>query len=302
TQEQGDMEYVIHFLRGEEDAYIKSYRHQTLPLFGQGSDQDNTFWAAVIRQTLLLGLASKDTEPNNTLQLTQQGKSFLDQPYGIMLHKDHVYAAPDQPKALDEAMRTHDQALLTRLQELRKQVGREKGVPTYAVFQDASLEDMALAYPSTLEELAQISGLSLGKAKKFGQPFIELIQQYIRDNNITTVSEITVKSIADKSKNKVAIIQQIDRKIDLEEIAASKSLTLDELLKEMEQLCYAGTKLNIGYYINTVLSRDQQEELYDYFMKAETDNIQQAQIALGEEYEENELRLMRIKFMSEVAN
>ncbi|XWN35196.1 MAG: DNA helicase RecQ [Roseivirga sp.] len=302
TQEQGDMEYVIHFLRGEEDAYIKSYRHQTLPLFGQGSDQDDAFWAAVIRQTLLFGLLRKDMEPGNTLQLTQQGTSFLDQPYGIMLHKDHVYAASDQAKPLDEAVRTHDQALLIRLQELRKQVAREKGVPTYAVFQDASLEDMALAYPSTLEELAQISGLSLGKAKKFGQPFIELIQQHILDNDITTVSEITVKSIADKSKSKVAIIQQIDRKIDLEEIAASKSLTLDELLKEMEQLCYAGTKLNIGYYINTVLSRDQQEELYDYFMKAETDNIGQAKTALGEDYEEEELRLMRIKFMSEVAN
>ena len=219
-----------------------------------------------------------------------------------MLCKDIVYTNPDQDKASGAQARTVDQALIIRLRALRKRIALEKGIPVYAVFQDASLEDMALAYPSTLEELAQISGLSLGKARKFGQPFIELIQQHIIDNDIATVSEITVKSMADRAKNKVAIIQQVDRKIDLEVIASSKSLSVEELIKEMEQLCYAGTKLNIGYYINTILSQDQQEELYDYFMEAETDNIKQAQSALEEEYEEDELRLMRIKFMSEVAN
>jgi len=303
TEEQYGINHLIHFLRGTDDAYIKSAQHDALTLFGQGSEQTDTFWMDVIRQMLMLGLLHKGTESDSPLQLTEQGRSFLAQPHTLMLCKDHVYTtSADTATAPVEGDKQTDPILLKALKALRDEIAKERGIPAYAVFQDASLEDMALAYPTTLATLAQASALSSGKASKFGKPFIALIQQYIQDHDIATVSEITIKSIADKSKNKVAIIQQIDRKIALQEIAASKSLTLGELFKEMEQLCYAGTKLDLGYHINTILSTDQQEELYDYFMTAETDSLEEAQATFGDEYSEDELRLMRIKFMSEVAN
>nr|MCU0318286.1 HRDC domain-containing protein [Amoebophilaceae bacterium] len=184
----------------------------------------------------------------------------------------------------------------------REEVAQKEAVPDYAVFQDASLEEMALVYPTTLEDLAQINGISMNKAKKFGLFFVQLIQEYAATHDIVPTSDIVVKSVASRSKNKVYIIQQIDRKKDLQEIAAAKSLSMAALLKEMEQLCYAGTKLNIGYYIDTILSADQQKVLYDYFMQAKTDSIKRASAVHKGMFEEGELRLMRIKFLSEVAN
>ena len=305
TQERFSIGHIIRLLRGIEDPYIKSYHHQALSSFGQGSEKDEAFWRSVIRQTLLLDLLSKDIAQSNTLKITAQGKKFLEKSYPITLYKDNTYAPAGNNQrhpTTSSKERGYDKALLNLLKKVRTKVAQEKGIPEYAVLQDASLEAMALIYPTTLEGLAQISGLSMGKAKKFGLPFIQLIQQYVEDNDIVTVSDIVVKSAASRSKNKVYIIQQIDRKIDLEEIAAAKSLSMDELLKEMEQLCYAGTKLNIDYYVNTLLTRGQQEELYDYFMQAKTDHIKQASAALEGVFEEEELRLMRIKFLSEVAN
>jgi len=304
TQEPFSIDHIIRLLRGIEDPYIKSYRHHALTIFGQGSEKDETFWRSVIRQTLLLDLLSKDIEQFNTLQVTEKGKRFLEKSYAVTLHKDNTYASSDnnQQHTPLNTEKGYDKALLGLLEKLRAKVAQEKAIPDYAVLQDASLEEMTLVYPTTLEALAQISGLSMGKAKKFGPPFIQLIQQYVEDNDIITVSDIVVKSAASRSKNKVYIIQQIDRKADLEEIAAAKALSMDTLLKEMEQICYAGTKLNIDYYINTILSKDQQEELYDYFMQAKKDNIKCADAALEGEFEEEELRLMRIKFLSEVAN
>ncbi|MEM9416806.1 MAG: DNA helicase RecQ [Bacteroidota bacterium] len=304
TQERFGINHIIRVLRGIEDSYVKSYRHQTLTSFGQGSEQDKAFWQSVIRQTLLLGLLHKDMAQDNALKITAQGKQFLAKSYPINLHQDNYYTASvdDQQPVAASQEGVHDPALLELLKKIRTQVAQEKGIPIYAVLQDTSLEEMALVYPTSLEALAQISGLSLGKAQKFGAPFVKCIQQYVADHDIVPVSEIVVKSAASRSKNKVYIIQQVDRKIDLEEIAAAKSLSMEALLKEMEQLCYAGTKLTIDYYINTLLTKDQQEEVYDYFMQAETDNIQRAMTALEEAYEEEELRLMRIKFLSEVAN
>ena len=303
TQERFGMDHIIRLLMGIEDAYIKSYRHQTLAIFGQGSEQDQDFWRSVIRQALLVGLLSKDITQDSALKLTEKGKQFLEKSYPITLHEDRTYASePAQSDNSSPQEGGHDQALLDLLEKLRTSVAKEKGVPEYAVVQDASLEEMALVYPTSLEALAQISGLSVSKAKKFGAPFVELIQKYVADHDIVPVSDIVVKSAASRSKNKVYIIQQIDRKLDLEGIAKSKSLTMDELLKEMEQLCYAGTRLNIDYYINTILPKDQQEEVYDYFMQAQTDNIKVAMTALEDAYEAEELRLMRIKFLSEVAN
>ena len=214
TQERFSIDHIIRLLRGIEDSYSKSYRHQTLPIFGQGSEQDKAFWQSVIRQTLLLGLLSKDIAQPNTLKVTAKGKKFLEKSYSVTLHQDKRYASSDQEQQHSDSSqeRGHDQALLNLLKKVRTKVAQEKGIPAYAVLQDASLEEMTLVYPTTLEALAQISGLSLGKAKKFGSPFIQLIQQYVADHDLVPVSDIVVKSAGSRSKNKVYIIQQIDRK------------------------------------------------------------------------------------------
>jgi ATP-dependent DNA helicase RecQ len=302
TQERFSIDHITRLLKGTEDPYIKSYRHQTLPLFGQGSEQEEAFWKSVINQALLLTLLSRDIEQLNTLKITEKGKIFLEKSYAVTLQKDNAYASSDnnqQPAAISKA---YDTILLDRLAQLRAKVAQEKAIPDYAVFQNTSLEAIALICPTTLEGLAQINGISMGKAKKFGLPFIQLIQEHVATNDIVTVSDIAVKSAASSSTKKVYIIQQIDRKTDLQEIAAAKSLSMNALLKEMEQLCYAGTKLNIDYYIDNALSKDQQEVLYDYFMQAKEDNIKRAIAVFKGEFEEEELRLMRIKFLSEVAN
>jgi len=302
TQERFSIDHIIRLLRGMEDPYIKSYHHQTLSLFGQGSEKDEAFWKSVINQALLLALLSKDIEQLNTLQITEQGKIFLEKSYAVALHKDNAYASSDYNQQPATTSKAYDAILLDLLERLRAKVAQEKAIPDYAVFQDTSLEEMTLICPTTLEGLAQINGISMGKAKKFGLPFIQLIQEYVATNDIVTVSDVVVKSAASSSTRKVYIIQQIDRKTDLQEIAATKFLSMNALLKEMEQLCYAGTKLDIDYYIDTALSENQQEVLYDYFMQAKEDNIKQAIAALKGEFEEDELRLMRIKFLSEVAN
>jgi ATP-dependent DNA helicase RecQ len=302
TQELCSIDHIIHLLRGIEDPDIKSYRHHTLTTFGQGSEKDAAFWKSVINQALLLALLNRDVANFNILKVTEEGRKFLEKSYAVTLHKNNTYTSLNDYQQPATSRKEYDKALFSLLEGLREKVAQEKSVPNYAVFQDNTLEEMALVYPTTLEGLAKISGLSMGKAKKFGLPFIQLIQEYVAAKAIITVSDFVVKSVASRSITKVYIIQQIDRKTDIQEIADAKSLSMDTLLKEMERLCYAGTKLNIDYYINTILSEDQQAILYDYFMQAKTDSIKQASEALQEEFEEEELRLMRIKFLSEVAN
>ncbi|MHA7877350.1 MAG: DNA helicase RecQ [Bacteroidota bacterium] len=302
TQERFGIDHIIRLLRGIEDAYIKSYHHQTLPIFGKGSKQDEAFWQSVINQTLLLALISKEVGTTNALRVTEQGKKFLEEGYAITLHKDNTYTTSDKDQTGTPANKTHDTILLALLKQLRAKVAQERKIPEYVVFQDISLEEMALLCPTTLEALTQSSGISMNKAKKFGPPFIQLIQDYVEEHDIIPVSEVIVRSASSSSKHKVYVIQQIDRKTDLQEIAGAKSLSMDALLKEMEQLCYAGTKLNIDYYIDTTLSTEQQEILYDYFLQDTTGSIKQAITAFQGEFEEEELRLMRIKFLSEVAN
>lgn len=302
-QERFSVQHTIHLLRGVADPYIKSHHHQTLPTFGKGRAEDDAFWQSVISQTLLLGLLSKDMGQLNILKITQAGRSFLKKSYAITLHRNNSYGVPDSYAHSAAHGKKYDQTLLDLMMALREKIAQTKSIPAYAVFQDNSLRDMALAYPITLEDLSRIHGISMHKAKKFGPPFIQLIQDYVKQNNITIVAEdVVVKSAASRSANKVYIIQQIDRKTSLERIALAKSLSMDALLKEMEQLCYAGTKLNIDYHIVTILSDEQQEVLYDYFMHAKTDSIQAATMALEEKFDEQELRMMRIKFLSEVAN
>jgi ATP-dependent DNA helicase RecQ len=302
TQELCSIGHVIQLLRGIEDSYIKSYYHQALTTFGRGSENSADFWQSLISQTLLLALLKRDEEHFNILKVTEEGKKFLEKSYAITLHKNNTYEPASECQQLANTDKEYDKVLLGLLEELREKVALEKSIPNYAVFQDNSLKEIALVYPTTLEGLAKISGLSMGKAKKFGLPFMQLVQEYVANNDIITESDFTVKSAASRSATKVYIIQQTDRKIDIQQIAAAKSLSMDALLKEMERLCYAGTKLNIDYHIDTILSEDQQATLYDYFMQAQTDSIKQASEALQEEFEEEELRLMRIKFLSEVAN
>lgn len=302
TQERFGTDHIIHLLRGAEDPYIKSYRHHTLSIFGKGSARDKAFWQSVINQVLLLTLLTKDIGDTSALRVTKAGEIFLEKSYPILLHEDNIYTSSDHGERPTTLHKTYDKTLLRLLEQMREKVAQKEAIPDYAVFQDASLEEMALVYPTTLEDLAQINGVSMNKAKKFGLFFVQLIQEYAATNDIIPTSDIVVKSVASRSKNKVYIIQQIDRKKDLQEIADAKSLSMAALLKEMEQLCYAGTKLNIDYYIDTILSADHQKVLYDYFMQAKTDSIKRASAALKGMFEEGELRLMRIKFLSEVAN
>jgi len=244
------------------------------------------------------------------LRLTAKGEKFIKSSFAITLTKDHDFAsqleeemAEEQENNQQNSAKAHDQVLFDLLKNLRKKIAKEKKLPPYVIFQDPSIEEMATVYPTTKEELAQINGVGMGKVEKFGKPFLEIINKYVEENEIETASDVVVKSTVNKSKTKIFIIQQIDRKIDLEEIAESKDLSFDELLDEIEHICFSGTKLNLDYYINQIMERERQKELYDYFMTAETDSIEAAMEELaGEDYTEEELRLMRIKFLSEVAN
>ncbi len=304
-REQGSMQYVVQILRGIEDSSIRNNQYQKLPTFGKGSEQDEDFWESVIRQMLLMELLSRDITYSDCLKITEKGKKFLEEKQSTRLYYNHNYTSTESEQHLHTPPNqgeTQESVLLDLLKDVRKKVAQERGIPEYAVLQETSLEEMALVCPISLETLTQISGLSKSKAEKFGAPFVQLIQQYVEDNDIVISSKILVKSVAKRSENRVHIIQQVDRKVDLKEIAEAKLLSMDMLLKEMEQLCHMGTKLNIDYYINTVLTEDQQKEVYDYFMQAKTDDIELALAAMDGEFEEEELRLMRIKFLSEVAN
>jgi ATP-dependent DNA helicase RecQ len=245
--------------------------------------------------------------------MTEKGRKFIKDPYPITISKDHTFDESEIQKANDEEDVTdlapagggnaYDEALLGLLKALRKKLAKEKNLPPYVIFQDPSLEEMATTYPTTSQEMAQINGVGMGKVSKFGRPFIDLITKYVEENEIETAKDVVVKSAANKSKVKIFIIQQIDRKVDLDEIAEAKGLGMDELIEEIEHICYSGTKLNLDYYINQIMDRDRQRDIYDYFMATETDSIAVAMDELAEEdVTEDELRLMRIKFLSEVAN
>jgi ATP-dependent DNA helicase RecQ len=302
TKELFDIEHIISVIEGVNTPNIESHQHQKLPIFAQGNKQNESFWRSVIRQALIHEYLTKEIQKNDTLQLTKKGQDFLKKKYEIKFVKDNIYEPTESNKKTMTTNKGYDDNLFHLLKKLREKVAKEKGIPAYTVLQDSSLEELALVYPTTLEELAQIGGLSMSKAVKFGQPFIQAIKKYVEDNDIITSSDIVVKSKASRSKDKVYIIQQIDRKTDLEEIAMAKSQTMDELIDEIEAICYSGVKLNLNYYIDNILSKDEQQEIYNYFMQAKEDNIKQAYKTLGDYYNEEDIRLMRIKFLSEVAN
>jgi ATP-dependent DNA helicase RecQ len=258
---------------------------------------------ALIRQILVMGLIEKDIESYGVIRLTEKGLNFIKKPSSFMMSKDHEYNLSEDDTIISaKSSGVLDEALMSMLKDLRKKVAKKLGVPPFVVFQDPSLEDMALKYPISLEELGNVHGVGEGKAKKYGKDFISLIVQYVEDNDIIRPDDLVVKSTGANSGLKLYIIQNVDRKLALNDIARAKGLSMDDFIKEMEQIVYSGTKLNLKYWIDDVLDEDQQEEIFAYFMESQSDNIKDALSEFDGEYDIEELRLMRIKFISEVAN
>jgi ATP-dependent DNA helicase RecQ len=295
---------IVFTLMGKINAVIKAHRTDTQDLFGCGSDHDERYWMALIRQVLVAGLLYKDIETYGILKLSKEGAEYIKNPSSFMMTEDHEYSEveDDAIVAASKSTGTADEALMVILKDLRKKEAKKMSVPPFVVFQDPSLEDMALKYPISIDELSNVHGVGEGKAKKYGKPFIELIARYVEENDIIRPDDLIVKSTGANSANKLYIIQNIDRKLSLEDIAKAKGLTMDNLLKEMEQIVYSGTKLNIKYWVDEILDDDQQEEIHEYFMDSQTDKIEDALKEFDGEYDIEELRLMRIKFISEVAN
>jgi len=295
---------IVFTLIGRINAVIKAHKTDTQPYFGSGSDHDEKYWMALLRQVLVTGLLSKDIETYGVIKITKEGLDFIKKPVSFMMSEDHEYTEADDETIVTggKSSGTADEVLTGMLRELRKKVAKKLGVPPFVVFQDPSIEDMALKYPITIQELYNIHGVGEGKAKKYGSEFVALISRYVEDNDIIRPDDLVVKSTGVNSANKLYIIQNIDRKLPLSDIASAKGLTMDALIKEMEQIVYSGTKLNIKYWLDDILDDDQQEEIHDYFMESESDKIEDALKEFDGDYDIDELRLMRIKFISEVAN
>lgn len=295
--------YICEFVHGRETTEIKSYKHDKEPLFGLGKERDLNFWNAVSRQCLVSDLLSKEIESYGTLKLTDKGREFLKNPVPFTLLKEHDYSGDTEDDIIAaKGSATADEALYQMLLDLRKKVSKEKNIPPFVIFQEPSLQDMAVQYPITMEELTNIQGVGQGKAIRYGKPFIELIARYVEENEIDRPQDLVVKSIVNKSGLKVQIIQNVDRKMPLDAIAQSQGKALSEVIDEIEAIVSSGTKINIDYYIDDVLDEEDQEDIYDYFLEAESDSLESALKELGSDYDEDQLKLMRIKFMSEMAN
>jgi ATP-dependent DNA helicase RecQ len=294
------MDFIVDFLRGVPTDEVRSYKLHEHELFGEGSEYSERKWISIIRQAIVEGFIEKEVETYGLLRLGRNGKKFLEEPTSLMFTLDHEYKEVEEDVAVASAL---DDALFSMLKGLRKQMSTKLSLPPYVLFSDPSLEAMSTYYPVTLEELQNIPGVGVGKASKFGRPFVELIARHVEENEIERPTDTVIKTVANKSKNKIAIIQGVDRKISLPDLADSKGLTFDELLKEMEAIVYSGTKLNIDYYLQEEMDEEHIEDIFEYFQEAETDDLRAALDELGEdEYPEEEVRLVRIKFISEVAN
>jgi len=295
--------HYCQFLSGIKTSDITSYKQDELPLFGIGKEKDEHFWNAVIRQSVVSGLVSKDIESYGVLKLTDQGKAFLKSPKSFMLIKEHDYLVEeDDSTIVSNGGGVFDEALYDQLLDLRKSLSKQKDIPPFVIFQEPSLKDMCFQYPITIDELTNIQGVGHGKASRYGQPFIALIKRYVEDNDIDRPQDVVMKSVVNKSGLKVQLIQNIDRKLPLDDIAGAQGKTVDEVIDEIEQIVTSGTRVNINYYIDDILDQDTQEDIYEYFSEAETDDLQAAYDEFDGDYSEEELRLVRIKFMSEMAN
>lgn len=304
SKQQFKAKEVIMALLGKVNAVIKAHKIDQQPYFGKGASYDERYWMALIRQVLVTGMIQKDIETYGIIKISEKGLDFIQHPTSFMMSEDHEYSESEDDAivAASKSTGTTDEALMTMLKDLRKKVAKKLGVPPFVVFQDPSLEDMSLKYPITIDELGGIHGVGEGKAKKYGKEFVDLIARYVEDNDIIRPDDLVVKSTGANSGLKLYIIQNVDRKLGLDDIAKAKGLSMDDLLKEMEQIVYSGTKLNIKYWIDEILDEDQQEEIHDYFMESESDKIDLALKEFDGDYDTEELRLMRIKFISEVAN
>ena len=311
TEERFDGEHIADLLMAKENQYVRSYEHDKLDVYGKGKElkESHDFWVSLIRQMVIFDYLVKDIENYGVLRLSERGETYLNDPYPVTIHTDHNYEEEvskdddDNGGPASSGGHAYDEALLSLLKALRKKVAKEKNLPPYVIFQDPSLEEMATVYPTTAQEMSQVNGVGMGKVQKFGTQFIDAITRYVEENDIETAKDVVVKSMVNKSKIKIYIIQQVDRKVDLEEIADAKGLAMDELIEEIEHICYSGTKLNLNYYINQVIDADRQQDIKEYFMTAETDNIAAALAEFADEdVTEEELRLVRIKFLSEFAN
>jgi ATP-dependent DNA helicase RecQ len=319
TEQRFDGEHLSDLLTATENMYVTSYEHNKLKVYGRGKktnedgEEENAvaYWRSVFRQLVIYGYLDKDSENYGVFKLSAKGEKYLSDPYPVTFSKEHTFDENEQKTDDDDDRElngtgggvAYDEALLGLLKALRKKLAKEKNLPPYVLFQDPSLEEMATTYPTTIQEMAQINGVGMGKVQKFGKPFIDVITKYVEENEIETAKDVVIKSTANKSKVKIYIIQQIDRKINLEEIADTKALSMSELIQEIEHICYSGTKLNLDYYINQVMDRDRQHDIYGYFMTSESDSIPDAMNEFAsDDINEDEIRLMRIKFLSEVAN
>lgn len=268
---------LVNVLVGRENALINSHKTNEQPFFGQGKEKNNKFWMALLRQVLVAGYLKKDIETYGVIKLSEAGSDFIKHPKSFMMTEDHVYEGEQEDGSIVTASKGRgavaDETLMGMLKDLRKKNAKKLGVPPFVIFQDPSLEDMALKYPTTIAELSNVHGVGEGKAKKYGKDFVALIAKYVEDNDIVRPDDLVVKSTGVNSSNKLYIIQNVDRKLPLDDIAASKGMTMDEFIKEMEAIVYSGTKLNIDYWIDEVLDEDQQEEIHEYFMESESDDI-----------------------------
>lgn len=303
VKENFKTDYIIDLLLGKETSEIQDHHHDDLEVYGSGVDQEEKTWNAVIMQALIAGYLYKEVENYGILKVTDAGRKFLKHPKSFKITEDNDFDEEEMPEApMKGGSCAVDQALFVMLKDLRKHLSKTLGVPPYVIFQDPSLEVMATIYPITIEELQNIPGVGAGKAKRYGKEFCELIKKHCDENEIERPEDFRVRTVANKSKLKVSIIQSIDRKVALDDIAVSKGIDFSELLDEVEAIVYSGTKINIDYFLREIMDEDHLEDIYEYFKESETDKLDDAMKELGDEYTEEEIRLVRIKFLSEMAN
>jgi ATP-dependent DNA helicase RecQ len=305
VREKFKAEHIVDILKGNETSDIKSYQHNELDNFDAASDEDEKLLQAIIRQAMIAGFITKDIENYGLLKVTSTGKAYLKKPTTFPVVKDNEFEDDDDETVVKSngGPCAADEMLFSILKDLRKKLSKKLEVPPFVIFQDPSLEAMATTYPITIDELQNIPGVGAGKAKRYGDEFLKVIKEHVKENEITRPEDLRVRTVANKSKLKVSIIQSIDRKIALDDIANSKGLDMTELLDEIEAIVYSGTKININYFLREVMEPDHIADIFDYFNSAETDKIDAALRELGEdEFSEIEVRLVRIKFLSEIGN
>ena len=302
TNEKYKSKDLVNVLTGQENALIKSHKTNEKSFFGKGKEKLPLYWMALIRQSLVAGFLRKDIETYGVLKISQSGRNFLKNPSSFKMTEDHTFNEQDSHNRFSSSAAVSDLNLIKMLKDLRKSNAKKLGVPPFVIFQDPSLEDMALKYPITIEELYNIHGVGEGKAKRYGDDFVDLIKRYVDENEIDRMQDMVIKSTGSNSSLKLYIIQNIDRKLPLDDLSSAKGMGMSDFIKEIEAIVFSGTKLNISYWIDELFDEDQQEEIHDYFMDSESDDIEAAIEEFDGDYDEQELRLYRVKFISEVAN